>query len=237
MGKAGQVWRLTFHRHNEPPTKTGSASTPPAGPAFRSRGPRSRVAGFSLIELLVVIAIVAALAGAIVTQTRPNIGEGLRSTAQVVAADMDRARELAVAGSSSYRITFDVAGNSYQLTHTGADSRLDTLPPSPFGDSTDPPTQWTQKLGDLPRFGSQVTLHGVIRRNAVNQTMGYMEYESLEETAQSYVEFGPLGETTQSEPTVIWLASGSGDARRFISVTINPVTGVSSIGELQATSP
>jgi hypothetical protein len=184
-----------------------------------------------------VIAIVAVLAGAVVTQTRPNIAEGLRSTAQVVAADMDRARELAVAGSSSYRITFDVAGNSYQLTHTGADSRLDTLPPSPFGDSTDPPTQWTQKLSDLPHLGPQVTLHGVIRPDAVYQTMVSTEYESLEKTAQSYVEFGPLGETTQSVPTVIWLVSGSGDARRFISITINPVTGVSSIGELRATSP
>jgi type II secretory pathway pseudopilin PulG len=185
----------------------------------------------------VVIAIVAILAGAVVTQTRPNIGEGLRTTARVVAADMDRARELAVAGSSSYRITFDIASSSYRLTHTGADSRLDTLPPSPFGDSTDPPTQWTQKLSDLPRFGPQVTLHAVVRRNAAYQSVGSMEYGLSEEMTQSYVEFGPLGETTQSEPTVIWLASGSGDARRYISIAINPVTGVSSVGNLQATSP
>lgn len=185
---------------------------------------RSRNAGFSLVELLVVIAIVAVLAGAVVTQARPTVSEGLRATARLVAADMDRARELAVAGSSSYRMSFNIAGNSYQLTHSGADPWLDKLPPSPFGDRGDSPTQWTQKLGDLPRFGPPVTMHAVRRRSVGAQSV-------------DHVEFGPLGETSQSEPTVIWLASGSGTARRYVSITINPVTGVSSIGSLHAASP
>jgi hypothetical protein len=46
-----------------------------------------------------------------------------------------------------------------------------------------------------------------------------------------------LGETTQSEPTVIWLSSGEGSSRRYISVSIAPVTGLTSIGSFQATAP
>jgi hypothetical protein len=78
------------------------------------------------------------------------------------------------------------------------------------------------------------------------ETIGYAEFGSMEETIGpgptvyqgiDYVEFGPLGETTQSEPTLVWLASGSGTIRRYIPISVNPVTGVSSIGDLQATSP
>ena len=54
---------------------------------------------------------------------------------------------------------------------------------------------------------------------------------------EDHVEFGPLGETTQSEPTVIWLSSGEGSSRRYISVSIAPVTGLSSIGSFQAATP
>lgn len=224
MGKATHDWHSPSRHRDAPVTKAPPASRSHARSACPRLVPRARAAGFSLVELLVVIAIVAILAGAVITQAQPSIGEGLRATARVVAADMDRARELAVAGSSSYRITFDVAQNSYRLTHTGADSRLDTLPPSPFGDPQDRPTECTQKLNNLPHLGASVALQSVLRRGAASPSA-------------DYVEFGPLGETTQSEPTVIWLASGSGAARRYISVTINPVTGVSSIGELQATSP
>lgn len=191
---------------------------------FRFCAPRSRRAGYSLIEVLVVVAVFAILAGAVVTQARPNVGEGLRGTARVVAADMDRARELAVAGSSSYGISFNIAQNFYRLTHTGANPALDVLPRSCFGDPADSRTQWTQRLSDLPRVGPPVVLFAVRRG-------------STTPLPADDVEFGPLGETTQSEPTVIWLASGNGDARQYISITINAVTGVSSIGNLRGASP
>jgi len=191
---------------------------------FHIQGRRVRRTGFSLVELLVVIAIVATLAGVVVTQMQPNVGEGLLATARVVAGDLDRARELAVAGSSTYRVTFNTADNSYVLKHTGPDSRLNTLPPSPFGSLQDSATEQTQNLSDLPRLGPQVVLWAVRGDDNSFQTI-------------DSVEFGALGETIRSEPTVIWLASGSGAARRYISITVNPVTGVSSIGSLHATSP
>jgi len=187
---------------------------------------RRRWAAYTLVELMVVVAIVAVLAGAVISQMQPNIHDGLLGTARVVSSDLDRARELAVAGSSSYRITFGIDDNSYRLEHTGANPQLDTLPRSPFGDPDDPPTQWTQHLTDLPQLGPQVELC------EVHRTIGAMMPEPVD-----HVEFGPLGETTQSEPTVIWLGSGEGSRRRYISVTIAPVTGISSIGSFQATDP
>jgi len=173
---------------------------------------------------MTVVVIVGILAGAVVTHARPNVAEGLRGAARIVAADIQRVRELAVAGSSTYHIAFDMDQEFYRLMHTGADPGLDTLPRSPFGDPTDSPTQWTQRLGDLPLCGPSVGLFVVLRGTPVPQTV-------------FDVEFGPLGETTQSSPTVIWLASGSGNARRYISVTVNPVTGNCSIGDVQATPP
>ncbi|MBC8877159.1 MAG: prepilin-type N-terminal cleavage/methylation domain-containing protein [Planctomycetes bacterium] len=224
MDKAFYLRRLHLQCLYRLPGRAKSTSITLAEQGRGACPSRLRQTGFSLVELLVVIAIVAILAGAVVTQMQPNVGEGLLATARVVASDLDRARELAVTGGSTYRVTFDTADNSYVLKHTGADSRLNTLPRSPFGSLQDSATEQTQNLSDMPRLGPQVVLWAVRGDDNSFQTIDSME-------------FGPLGETIRSESTVIWLASGSDAARRYIPITVNPVTGVSSIGSLQATSP
>ena len=51
------------------------------------------------------------------------------------------------------------------------------------------------------------------------------------------LEFGPLGETTRSSPTTIWLAAGSGPHTRYLPVTVDPVTGLAEVGDFTAKGP
>jgi hypothetical protein len=51
------------------------------------------------------------------------------------------------------------------------------------------------------------------------------------------IEFGPLGETTRTAPTVIWLVADPYGRRTYLQIEINPVTGLAKIGEPQRTGP
>jgi hypothetical protein len=51
------------------------------------------------------------------------------------------------------------------------------------------------------------------------------------------VEFNSLGGLESGQATTIWLAAGTGDARRFQSLTIAPVTGIVSLGSFRASAP
>src|SRR5262245_42798814 len=89
-------------------------------------------AALTLIELLLTIAVLGILAAILIPQLSGDVPERLDAGAQVVAADIDYARSLAVANNSTYRLTFDKATNSYCLQHTGSLAALNTLPRSPF---------------------------------------------------------------------------------------------------------
>jgi hypothetical protein len=43
------------------------------------------------------------------------------------------------------------------------------------------------------------------------------------------VEFGPLGGTTSTYQSVIWLSCGAGSAQRFQCIAVDPVTGLVTI--------
>jgi hypothetical protein len=51
------------------------------------------------------------------------------------------------------------------------------------------------------------------------------------------VEFSSLGALTQAEDCLIWLAIGRGDARRYLPIELDAITGLSKIGEFQVTGP
>ena len=159
----------------------------------------------------------AILAATILPDARSGAQNQLECAARVLASDLAYARSLAVTHDSQYRVTFDLANNRYILEHSGTDSTLDALPNSIFRNPNDPPHQHIVNLADLPRIAAPVELARAVRLGS-----------SLEEAAD--VEFGPLGETTESKATVILLTAGEGAERRRTFLSINPVTGLTTIG-------
>jgi len=174
--------------------------------------------------MLLTIAVLAILAAVLIPQISSDIPERLDAAAQVVAADLDYARSLAVSNDSKYRITFEPNANRYVLRHSGSQVALNTLPRSPFRAVSDAADQQTTNLSDLPLPRPVVRLAAVVRMQSGGQ-------------AASDVEFTPLGATTATQETVVWLACGAGAQRRYISIQINPVTGMAEIGTLTAGLP
>ncbi len=181
-------------------------------------------AGFTLVEMLIVLSLVGILAGMVIPRANTNFPEQLDGIASILAGDVAYARGLAVANSSNYRLTFDVAANQYVLTHTGTNTALNNLPPSPFRRRSDLATQQTVRLADLPSIGPGVRLYAVY---AVNNPVPTV----------TTLEFGPLGETTRTEDTVVWLAAGVGAATRYLCVRVNSVTGLTWIENFRASVP
>lgn len=185
---------------------------------------RRAKAGFSLVEVLIVIALMGILAGVVLPSSNPTIHDQLRSAAQILGGDLAYARSLAVTHGSTYRVTFDLTANRYVLRHSGTNPALDRLPASPFRNLDDPADEHIVELGDLPHVGAPVQLEAVaIANGALTKT--------------DKLEFGPLGETTESGYTQIWLSAGADDAKRFIVIYINPITGLATIGSFTANGP
>jgi prepilin-type N-terminal cleavage/methylation domain-containing protein len=180
--------------------------------------------GFTLIEVLLTIAILAIVAAAIIPQLSSDLPERLDAAAQVVVADLEYARSLAVANNSTYGVTFDCDQELYYLQHSGANNLLDVLPGSPFRQYDDPPDRQTTNLAELPIPEPRVQLAAVIRNAGIPQGI-------------TTIEFAPLGGTVSQIESVIWLGCGSGQHQRFISIHVNPVTGVAEVGSLLTELP
>ena len=178
--------------------------------------------------MLVVITVVAIVAGVILTQFESAAHDQLVGTAQVIAADIAHARSLAVTNNSSYKITFDRRANQYALAHSGTNSALDVLPSSAFHAPDGSTTEHTTDLSSLPLGSGRVNL-------AVVESSDPMMMNDPEQVSD--VEFGPLGETSRSLWTTVWLSVGKAAERRFIGVEINPITGLASIGKVQTAVP
>jgi Tfp pilus assembly protein FimT len=174
--------------------------------------------------VLLTIAVLAILAGILIPQLSGDLPERLNCAAQVISADLDYARSLAVANNSSYRITYDVANNKYYLQHSGTNSLFNTLPRSPYKQLDDAPTQQTTKLALLPIPEPGVQLVGVVQMQGGGQST-------------TTIEFGPLGGTTSTYQSVIWISCGSGSAQRFQSIAVDPVTGLVTVGQLLNSLP
>lgn len=184
-----------------------------------------RPRGYTLIELLIVVALISIVAGLVVPQFEPAVHDQLTSVAQIVAADIDFARNLAIANNTEYRFDFYPDENKYVLVHAGYSPTFSTLPLTPFRDPADSPDQATSSLGRLP-----INVHLPVQLVAVHRLA------PSPQTATD-VEFGPLGGTLEPEETVIWLGCGSGTNRRYLPVRISPVTGLVAVGDITTAAP
>ena len=185
---------------------------------------RRQVAGFSLIELLMVIAVLGILVGLALPSSNPTLHDQLRSAAGILRTDLAYGRSLAVTNNSTYQITFDPTNNRYVLQHSGSNPDLDTLPDSPFRAPDDPPNQHVVVLDELPHLGPTARIVAVAEVGAFPQPV-------------ADVEFGPLGETTRSSPTRIWLAAGHDADTRYLWLQVDPVTGLAEIGDYTSSAP
>jgi len=181
-----------------------------------------KTAGFSLIEVLIVIALMGILVGLVLPSSEPNLYEQLQAAAQIVQADLAYARSMAIANGSRYEITLDTDNNRYILEHSGVNASLDVLPDSPFRESDDPDDQHIVDLGELPNIGPTVFIFRA--EDASSQ--------QIEE-----VEFEELGNTTRSAATTIWLSAGNDSSRRYLSLRVNPATGLTEIGDFTSVNP
>lgn len=180
--------------------------------------------GISLVEMMVVLTIVSLLAALTIPYFESTAPDQLQSAALVVVADIDYARNLAIANGSEYRLTFQPATNQYQLTHSGSNSLLNTLPASPFKASTDTATTQTTRLDQLPLGAGELRLVGAKRASGSTSEL-------------TEVTFTSLGSTIRTEDTLIWLTSGLGTSRRYLAVRVSAVTGLATVENLTASSP
>jgi len=179
---------------------------------------------FTLIELLLVIAFLGIIAGALLPSFQPAVAEQLTSSSRIIAADIMYCRDLAVSNSTHYTLTFDTTNNRYWLEHSGTNSSLDNLPTHPFSGSGSTATRHVINLDELPDLAAPVRLIAV---------------ESMGSTTQAVttLELGPMGETTRSVPTRVWLACGSVDDEFYIYLEVDPVTGLVEFGDVQSQAP
>lgn len=177
--------------------------------------PRShrKSAAFTIIEVLLVVALMVILTGLILPNSNPSIHEQLDSAARILIGDLAYARSLAVTYGEACTVTFDVDGNRYILDH----SRVD----GPFRNADDPAGQYVVRLADWPNLGPPVRLVGAAASGS----------------QISDLEFGSLGGTTLPGEKVLWLSAGQGSEKRYITIRINPVTGLATIGSFSGEGP
>jgi prepilin-type N-terminal cleavage/methylation domain-containing protein len=179
---------------------------------------------FSLLELLLVVLVMGILASIVLAEFQPNLQNQLESVAQIAASELDFARGLAVNFGSKYEVTFDKTQNRIVVEHSGDNTALDTLPPNPFQAPGGSATQRVTDFDDLPQLGAKVKLHRIVT-------------VATSWTDVSKLEFTLLGSTTSSASTLIWLTAGSGKNQRYLQVSVDPVTGVATIGSTTSVAP
>jgi prepilin-type N-terminal cleavage/methylation domain-containing protein len=180
--------------------------------------------GLTLVEVMLAVMVLGIMAALAVPSFEPSVLSQLRAVAQIVAADVGLARDLAISNNSKYRLTFERTENRYRLEHSGTNGALDTLPATPFTDRANTALRQYTDMDELPHLGVGIRLAEV-------------ELQSSPAVATTSVEFGSLGSTTASSATAIWLTAGTSTSQHYVAVTIDAVTGLAEIGDPTTAAP
>lgn len=191
---------------------------------FQPAGRSARRAGYTLIEVLITIAVLGILAAVVIPQIGASAPDQVTGIAQVLASDLDYARSLAISNGSQYKLTFDLTENHYVLTHSGVNPALDNLPDHPFRKPSSDPTSLTVSPDDFPSLGSSVRIVSIVT-------------DETSPTLVDSIEFGTLGQTTRTQPTLIWLSSTAGAKEIYLPIRVHPVTGLTEIGDFTTAAP
>lgn len=179
---------------------------------------------FTLVEVIIVVTVIAVVAAMAIRLAEPDTNSDLQSAAQIVMIDLDFARSLSATNASNYRVSFNRTTHSYSIRHQGTNANLNVLPTTAFHKVSDSGQQLDAALTDIPALGSVVQIQQVATGTFVSGGLGY-------------VEFTPLGSTTNTETSIIWLTAGNGARQRYIPIRVNPITGLATIGTISLTAP
>ena len=140
--------------------------------------------GFTLIELIIVIAVMGVIAAiGSFAWNKYTTNANLRAAARDVASDFFVTRGKAVSESVSYRITFDVPGNSYTITNVSTGAAQTKTPASLAADIA----FQSANFGAAVDFQSRGTVDAgnVVLRNNRGSTAKI----TVNITGRTYVEF------------------------------------------------
>ncbi len=191
-------------------------------PSWRAGVSRRPRRAFSLLEVLIVVVLLGILVALAVPYAQSTVEEQLEAGAQLLASHLAYARSLAVTYGDFYRVRFLLQQNRYVLEYAGSDSQKQTLPAGPLDGPNQPPHQRIVEPAQWPTLGQEIRLFSV-----------------RDDTGSDLTEitFAPLGGTEHDRPTTVWLTAGQGEGQRFVPVTVQPVTGAVSVGQVQASPP
>jgi prepilin-type N-terminal cleavage/methylation domain-containing protein len=163
--------------------------------------------GFTLIELLIVIVILAIAAAIVVPMASSAATMQLRSAVNMVAADLEYAKSLAIGTGQRHSVVFDAANETYQIfrvTPTGTEPVLH------------PVKKGSLYIMDFRTDGrlDQVTIAGA-------------DFDATETVSFDYLGSPRNGVPTDLNSGVITLQAG-GVSR---TVSVEPVTGFVSISQ------
>lgn len=82
---------------------------------------RDKSGGFTVVELLIVVVIIAIAAMLAVPMITSAAGIQVRSAANMVAADLEYAKSMAISRGQDFSVVFDEAGDSYRIKNQDVD--------------------------------------------------------------------------------------------------------------------
>jgi type II secretion system protein H len=82
---------------------------------------RNTSSGFTIIEILIVVVILAIAAMIAVPLASSAAGTQVRSAANMVAADLEYAKSMAISRGQSFSVVFDEASDSYRIENQDGD--------------------------------------------------------------------------------------------------------------------